>query len=83
MQNRKGALSRGPEPMAMRIMRLWLWLVPIAIVAAAVGFSALAALDGRWGLLAVMIVMGLFGLGLMVLHWWLLYRFGAGTGGER
>ena len=76
MQNRKTALSRQPESIGMRVMRLWLWLVPTAIVAVASVLSVIAALAGRWGLLAVMIVMGLFGIGLLVLHWWVMYRFG-------
>lgn len=74
---RKTARSAAPRPPVA--LRLWLWLVPIAIVAVAGVLSIIAALDGRWGLLAVMIVMGLFGIGLLVLHWWVMYRFGAAS----
>ena len=57
-------------------LRVWMWFVPIAMVAASVVFSAIAAVNGSWGLLAVMVFLGMTGLGLLFVHWWLLYRFG-------
>jgi hypothetical protein len=39
-------------------------------------FSAIAAVNGSWGLLVVMVFLGMTGLGLLLVHWWLLYRFG-------
>jgi len=60
----------------MFFLRAWMWLVPIALMVAAVVFGLIAALDGSWGLLAVMVFMGVVGLALLALHWWLLYRFG-------
>jgi hypothetical protein len=59
------------------------WLVPIGVLVASTVFSVIAAMDGRWGLLAVMVVIGVFfGLGLLLVHWWVIYRFGA-AGGEQ
>ena len=51
------------------------------IIASAV-FAVVAALDERWGLFAVMIVMGVFGLALLVFHLWLMYRFGRAEDGR-
>ena len=56
-----------------------MWVVPIVMILAAFLFGAIAAVDERWGLLVVMVVMGLMALGLLVFHWWLLYRFGSAT----
>ncbi len=69
-------IARGGAPPPPVALRLWLWLVPIAMVAVAGVLSVIAALGGRWALLAVMIVVGVFGIGLLVLHWWVMYRFG-------
>jgi len=65
-----------PDSFGMFVLRLWMWAVPIVMLVAAFLFGAIAAVDGRWGLLVVMIVMGLIALGLLVFHWWVLYRFG-------
>lgn len=64
----------------MVILRAWMWLVPIAMLVASVGFGVVAAADGKWGLLAVMVAAGVFSLSLLFAHWWLLYRFGKGAG---
>jgi hypothetical protein len=48
----------------------------------AIFFAAIAVADGRWGLFIVMIFMGLIAIGLLVFHWWVLYRFGAPAGGD-
>ena len=61
----------------MFVLRLWMWAVPILMLTAAFVFGVIAASDGRWGLLLVMIVMGFMAIGLFVFHWWVLYRFGS------
>jgi len=63
-------------------LRAWMWFVPVAMLVASVAFGVMAAVDASWGLLAVMALMGLIGLALLGLHWWLLYRFGRNSGGE-
>jgi hypothetical protein len=68
--------------LTMFFLRAWMWLVPIALMMAAVVFGVVAAMDERWGLLVVMVFMGLLGLVLLIGHWWLLYRFGKTPGGE-
>ncbi len=62
-------------------LRAWMWFVPIAMLVASAVFGVVAAVDGRWGLLVVMVFMGVVALGLLGLHWWLLYRFGHASGG--
>ncbi len=59
----------------MRLMRVWLWGVPVLMLAASVTFGAIAAADGKWALLGVMVVMGLLAVGLLVFHWWIVQRF--------
>ena len=63
-------------------LRAWMWFVPIAMLVATVVFGVIAAANGSWGLLAVMVMLGLLAIGMMVFHWWLLYRFGATAGGD-
>ena len=65
-----------PEGFTMFALRAWLWLVPIGMIVTSAAFGVVAALDERWGLVAVMAVMGVFGLVLLVFHTWLMYRFG-------
>lgn len=61
----------------MALLRGWMWFVPVAILVTSTVFAAIAALDGRWGLFAVMAMVGVFfGLGLLTVHWWVMYRFG-------
>ena len=74
-QRRRGAVEQ-QQSLGMLVLRLWMWAVPILMLAAAFLFGAIAAADERWGLLVVMIVMGLMAIGLFVVHWWVLYRFG-------
>ncbi len=72
-------MAQGPSSdnsLTMLFLRVWLWAVPIALLGAAVVFGGIAAADGRWGLTGVMFVLGLVAVGLMVMHYWLLYRFG-------
>ena len=66
----------GDNGLTMLFLRIWLWAVPIAMLAVAVIFGGIAAADGRWALTGVMFVLGLVAVGLMVMHYWLLYRFG-------
>ena len=70
--------SVGDNSLTMLLLRVWLWAVPIAMLAAAVVFGSIAAADGRWALTGAMFMLGLIALGLMVVHYWLLYRFGKG-----
>ena len=62
--------------LTMLLLRVWMLAVPIAMLAAAVVFGGIAAADGRWALAGAMFMLGLIALGLMVVHYWLLYRFG-------
>jgi len=58
----------------MRLMRLWMWSAPLAMLALAVLFAVLAVGDERWGLLAAMVLLALVAIGLFVLQWRLLRR---------
>jgi len=69
--------------MTMSLLRLWLWLVPITLLMASVVFAVVAALNERWALLVVMVVMGFLALGLLGFHWWVMYRFGKKEEGRR
>lgn len=60
----------------MFVLRLWMWAVPLVMLAVSILFAAIAASDGNWGLLALMIFMALIAIGLFTLHWWLMYRVG-------
>jgi hypothetical protein len=66
--------------LGMVFLRAWLWLVPIGMLVAAIGFGVYAAIDGRWALFGVMVGMAFVAVGLMVLHYWVLYRFGKEPG---
>lgn len=79
-QQNKNMNVIGGNTLSMRILRVWMWLVPFAMILAAVVFGVLAASDGNWGLVAVMFVLGLAGLGLLVLHYWVMFRFGKSEG---
>ena len=68
--------SMGRNSLSMIILRVWMWLVPVVMLLAAVVFGAIAVSDGKWGLLVVMIVIGVTAIGLMYLHYWVMYRFG-------
>ncbi len=60
----------------MFVLRLWMWAVPLVMLAASLVFVVIAAVDGRWGLLVAMIVIAATAVGLCVFHWWALYRLG-------
>ncbi len=80
-RNAPGPASGG---LGMLLLRGWMWFVPTAILITSAVFATLAALDGRWALFAVMVLVGVFfGLGLLIVHWWVMYRFGRSSGGER
>jgi len=70
----------GQNSLTMFLSQAWMWFVPIAMLVAAVVFGGIAAVDGRWGLFAVMLFLGVFACVLMAAHYWLLYRFGKGAG---
>ena len=44
---------------SLRLLLLWLTLIPLTMLAAAAVFAFIAARDERWGLLAVMAVLAL------------------------
>ena len=63
--------SREEGP-GMRLMRLWLWTAPLAMLALAALFGWLAVDGEEWGLLAAMVVLALVAVGLFVVQWRLL-----------
>ena len=67
--------GRGETP-GMRLMRLWLWTAPLAMLALAALFGWLAVDEGEWGLLAAMVLLALVAVGLFVVQWRLLRRLG-------
>ncbi len=69
MEGRAG--SDGP---GIRLMRLWLWAVPLGMLALATLFGVLAVAEGKWGLLAAMVLLTLVAIGLFVVQWRLLKR---------
>lgn len=81
-QGRRNTVPSQPSSFSMFLLRLWMWAVPIIMLAVAAFFAVYAATDERWGLFVVMIVMGWLAIGLLVLHWWVLYRFGSKAGGD-
>ncbi len=69
MERRAG--SDGP---GMRLMRLWLWAAPLSMLTLATLFGVLAVAEGKWGLLAAMVLLALVAIGLFVVQWRLLKR---------
>ncbi len=69
MERRAG--SDGP---GMRLMRLWLWAAPLGMLALATLFGVLAVAEGKWGLVAAMILLALVAVGLWLVQWRLLKR---------
>ncbi len=67
----QGTRVDGP---GMRLLRLWLWSAPLAMLALAVLLAALAVDEGNWGLLAAMVVLALVAVGLWLVQWRLLRR---------
>jgi predicted lysophospholipase L1 biosynthesis ABC-type transport system permease subunit len=61
----------------MRLLRLWLWSAPLAMLALAVLLGVLAVDEGNWGLLAAMVVLALVAAGLWLVQWRLLRRLRA------
>jgi membrane protein YdbS with pleckstrin-like domain len=55
-----------------RLLRLWLWSAPLAMLALAVLIGVLAVDEGNWGLLAAMVVLALVAVGLWLVQWRLL-----------
>ena len=64
----------------MRLMRLWLWTAPLAMLALAGLFAWLAVDEGKWGLLAAMVLLALVAVGLFVVQWRLLRAYGGAEG---
>ncbi len=64
----------GNDGPAMRLMRLWLWAAPLGMLALATLSGVLAAAEGKWGLLAAMVLLALVAAGLFVVQWRLLKR---------
>jgi len=58
----------------MRLMRLWLWTAPLAMLALAVLFAVLAVVEEKWGLLVAVAVLALVAMGLFVVQRRLLRR---------
>ncbi len=56
------------------MLRLWLWLAPLSMLALSVLFSVLAVAQGKWGLLVAMVPLALVSVGLFVVQWRLLRR---------
>ncbi len=67
----QGTRVDGP---AMRLLRLWLWTAPLAMLALAVLFAVIAVNEERWGLLAAMVLLALVAVGLWLVQWRLLRR---------
>jgi predicted lysophospholipase L1 biosynthesis ABC-type transport system permease subunit len=64
----------------MRLMRLWLWTAPLAMLALAALFGWLAVDEGKWGLLAAMVMLAAVAVGLFVVQWRLLRAYGGAEG---
>ncbi len=64
---------------AGRLLRLWWWGSPLAMLAVAVLFGVLAVGEEEWGLLAAMVIVALTAVGLFVVQWRLLRRISAGS----
>ena len=71
---RKVEEGRRADSPGMRLMRLWLWSAPLAMLALAVLFAVLAVGEEKWGLLAAMVLLAAVAVGLFVLQWRLLKR---------
>ncbi len=69
MERRAG--NDGP---GIRLMRLWLWAAPLGMLALATLFGVLAVAEGKWELLAAMVLLALVAVGLFVVQWRLLKR---------
>jgi len=78
-QGRHGTRQDGP---GMRLMRLWLWTAPLAMLALAAMFGWLAVDEGKWGLLLAMVLLALVAAGLFVVQWRLLRGLSAGSDDE-
>jgi len=67
----QGTRVEGP---AARLLRLWLWAAPLAMLALAILFGVLTVREEKWGLLAAMVVLALTAVGLWLVQWRLLRR---------
>ena len=64
----------GNDGPGMRLIRLWLWVAPLSMLALATLFGVLAVAEGKWGLVAAMVPLALVAIGLFVVQWRLLKR---------
>ncbi len=64
----------GNDGPGIRLMRLWLWVAPLGMLALATLFGVLAVAEGKWGLVAAMVLLALVAMGLFVVQWRLLKR---------
>ena len=62
--------------LTVTLLRAWMWAMPIIMIATGVIFAGVAAADESWALVAMMVIVAFLGVVLLILHWWLLYRFG-------
>ncbi len=69
MERRAG--NDGP---GMRLMRLWLWVAPLGMLATATLFGVLAVAEGKWGLVVAMALLALVAMGLFMVQWRLFKR---------
>jgi high-affinity Fe2+/Pb2+ permease len=53
-----------------------MWAVPVLMFVAALLFAVIAASDGRWALVVMMVFMALIAVGLFSLHWWVMRGMG-------
>ncbi len=72
MRTQKMERPGGNDGTAIRLMRLWLWVAPLGMLALATLFGALAVAEGKWGLVAAMVPLALVAVGLFVAQWRLL-----------
>ena len=68
----QGQARTGP---ALRLLRLWLFATPLIMMGFAATFAALAAANGRWGLLAAMVVLAVLSVALFIVQTRLLARY--------
>ncbi len=64
----------GVDGPVARLLRLWLWVAPLGMLALAALMGVLAVREEKWGLLAAMVVLALVAVGLWLVQWRLLKR---------
>ncbi len=74
MRAQKMERPAGNDGPGMRLMRLWLWAAPLGMLALATLFGVRAVAEGKWELVAAMVLLALVAVGLFVVQWRLLKR---------